>query len=328
MIAASLARSAAVAWDSRPRVDQRTASSSADQTAGNGNAPTTEINGSVQAGHPEPTAGGDASIILLPENPVWGEIEHKGWSSPTSKDLPNLQYISVILELPHLIEAKAVSLAPADPQSSLESPVPDLRAVDILQRPATMGLRDYLTHLITFGVVGSPEVATSFLTSYEYARFSSDALTELEFRNLMKQFAEVLRCMGPLSPAVITSLDIDGESDIDGDASSSTTSSATPVTPQNRSSGSEGTIRTAPSRRPGTNYTAASQNLHAGPEFVTPRSHKTTASRPSSQNRRLYSSSSSSSSMRSIRSQTSVIKLNRTHTDGALPYTLHIPRVR
>jgi hypothetical protein len=339
MIAASLARSAAVAWDSRPRVDQRTASNGADQTAGNGNASTTEINGSVEAGHPEPTAGADASIILLPEHPVWGEIEHKGWSSPTSKDLPNLQYISVILELPHLIEAKAVSLAPADPQSSLESPVPDLRAVDILQRPAAMGLRDYLTHLITFGVVGSPEVATSFLSSYEYARFSSDALTELEFRNLMKQFAEVLRCMGPLSPAVITSLDIDGESDIDGDASSSTTSSATPATPQNRSvasslrsvsihSGSEGTIRTAPSRRPGTNYTAASQNLHAGPEFVTPRSHKTTTSRPSSQNRRLYSSSSSSSSMRSIRSQTSVIKLNRTPTDGSLPYTLHIPRVR
>lgn len=334
MIAASLARSAAVAWDSRPRIDQRITSNGADQMMRNENTSTIEVNGSILAGHPESTAG-DAAIILPPEKPVWGEIEHKGWSSPMSKDLPNLQYITVILELPHLIEAKAVSLAPADPQSSLESPVPDLRVVDILQRPAAMGLRDYITHLITFGVVGSPDVATSFLSSYEYARFSSCALTELEFRDIMKQFAEVLRCMGPLSPAVITSLDIDGESDIDGDASSSTTSSATP---QSRSvasslrsvsihSGSEGTIRTAPSRRPGTNHTTATQNLHTGTDFVTPRSRNTIVSRPSSQNRRLYSSSSSSSSMRST-SQTSVIKLNRTHTDGGLPYTINIPRPR
>ncbi|KAM3080053.1 hypothetical protein ACMFMF_003465 [Clarireedia jacksonii] len=234
MIAASLARSAAVAWDSRPRVDQRNTLDGADQMTRNENASTTEFGGSVQRGHSRPTAG-DTPVIFPSETPVWGEIEHKGWSSPTSKDLPNLQYITVILELPHLIEAKAVSLAPADPQSSLESPVPDLRAVDILQRPAAMGLRDYITHLITFGVVSSPDVAISFLSSYEYARFSSDALTELEFRDLMKEFAELLRSMGPLSPAIITSLEINGESDIDGDASSSTTSSATPVTRQSRS---------------------------------------------------------------------------------------------
>ncbi|KAG6993724.1 hypothetical protein G7Y79_00051g086440 [Physcia stellaris] len=99
------------------------------------------------------------------ETPVWGTISHPGWSSPNSVDLPNLHLPPILLELPHLIEAKVVSLAPASllstdphsdstplqPQSQQESeqqaPISSPIATSLLRRPAPMGLRDYLTHL-------------------------------------------------------------------------------------------------------------------------------------------------------------------------------------
>ncbi|KAI4253393.1 MAG: hypothetical protein LQ352_003712, partial [Teloschistes flavicans] len=39
--------------------------------------------------------------------PHWGIISHPGWSSPSSPDLPDIQFETIILELPNLIEAKA-----------------------------------------------------------------------------------------------------------------------------------------------------------------------------------------------------------------------------
>jgi len=113
----------------------------------------------------------------------------------------------VIKELPHLIEAKAVSLAPIgtpsapslDAFSPLSTPEehenPDPRVVEILQRPATMGLREYIGHLTALGLISAPELGVEFLGLYERARFSSHALYEDEFRTLMGIFAEILRGM-------------------------------------------------------------------------------------------------------------------------------------
>lgn len=148
-------------------------------------------------------------LLINPKHPPWGHIEHPGWSSPASPDLPNLPYRTVIQELPNLIEAKAVSLAPPDALYSNETnpfdptgeaaiqSLPDMRVVEVLQRPASMGLRQYIGHLTSLRVVTPPEVGAEFLTLYERARFSSHQIHETEFRELMHLFAEILRGMTP-----------------------------------------------------------------------------------------------------------------------------------
>lgn len=145
--------------------------------------------------------------------PVWGTISHPGWSSPSSPDLPNLHYDPVILELPHLIEAKAVSLAPPDLLSTPPSPnnetepsdppLPDAFALELLQRPATMGLRDYVSHLTSLDMIHPATLCVSFLALYEKARFSGRPLDEAEFRALMHVFAEILRGMTVLSLDIV-----------------------------------------------------------------------------------------------------------------------------
>lgn len=341
MIVASLARSAAIARDSRPRVSPEPATIVSDPHARDTIAKAPESEHEEKEGRwflrkrPKQPEKEEPTVTIPPPSPVWGNITHNGWASPSSHDLPNLQYTTVILELPHLIEARAVSLAPPDPESTAQPPMPDIRAVDLLQRPASMGLRDYIGHLMTIEVLTSPSLATDFLSAYEYARFAAQQLSEEQFRDLMKQFSEVLRTMTALSPAILSSLDIEQESDIDGDASSS----STPATPRSRSpvsslsaSGSEGTIRTAPSRRVGT--LASTRRSEFGTAPATPRSRNRVVSRSPSMNsfaqsKRPYaiSSRSSSASLRST-SQGSVIKLSRTNEEGELPYTLNMPGAR
>ncbi|KAL6232574.1 hypothetical protein BDW75DRAFT_18480 [Aspergillus navahoensis] len=166
-----------------------------------------------------------------PENPPWGVIEHPGWSAPesslsasapdqgtsdgdTQMPTPGLCYRTVIRELPHLIEAKAVSLAPPDPFITVHPPnqsqagegegdgagdapsgLPDTRIVAILRRPGTMSLRSYINHLISLSILHPPETGLEFLALYERARFSGKELYEDEFRELMGVFADVLRGM-------------------------------------------------------------------------------------------------------------------------------------
>ncbi|KAG9239530.1 hypothetical protein BJ875DRAFT_501380 [Amylocarpus encephaloides] len=338
MIVASLSRSAAIAWDSRPRVSHQPATVVSEPD-------NRESIAKPQATEPHDKKGGflhkrltkpekhEETAVIPPPRPVWGDICHDGWASPTSPDLPNLQYTTVILELPHLIEARAVSLAPTDPESSSDQPMPDMRVVQLLQRPASMGLRDYLAHLTGLNIIISPFTAAEFVDAYEYARFGTRALSEYRFRDLMKQLAELLRSMVALDPTMLLDFDVQPESDIDDDA----TSSPTPITPRSRSlassrsvisrTGSEGTIRTTASRRVPT----------AGlgrPEFstapATPRSRRKPTSRSPSANSFAQSrvpyqgcSSSSNESLRSI-SQGSVIKLNMTNDEGSLPYTLNL----
>lgn len=159
--------------------------------------------------------GGKDRIFVpnAPEDPTWGIVAHPGWNSPSSQDLPDLQYETVIIELPNLIEAKAVSLAPPNPVASQmlafqpDTPLPpDERVVEALQRPANMGLRAYIAHLTTLGLISPPDLGTSFLHLYEQARFSSHALTEPEFRSLMGIFAEILRSMKSLDPTLVAEL--------------------------------------------------------------------------------------------------------------------------
>ncbi|MCJ1463205.1 hypothetical protein MMC07_001810 [Pseudocyphellaria aurata] len=181
--------------------------------------------------------------------PVWGIISHPGWSSPSSIDLPNLHYDPVIIELPHLIEAKAVSLAPPDPlftpfppnneNEPSDSPLPDALAVELLQRPASMGLRDYVSHLTSLAMIHPPTLGGSFLALYEKARFSGRPLDEAEFRALMHVFAEILRGMTVLSLDIVAELRAEEEreeeetwsdrtrSDSDADDGSSLRTSAT-----------------------------------------------------------------------------------------------------
>ena len=152
--------------------------------------------------------------------PVWGTISHAGWASPESPDLPNLHFEPVILELGHLIEAKAVSLAPVDPlweeamgneeiddaKQSSAPPPPNPLVVELLRRPSAMSLREYVAHLTALGMIAAPTLGTDFVVLYERARFSGDQLEEVEFRNLMTVFAEILRNMLPLDQRVLEGL--------------------------------------------------------------------------------------------------------------------------
>ncbi|KAL8685519.1 MAG: hypothetical protein Q9218_007713 [Villophora microphyllina] len=156
--------------------------------------------------------------------PSWGTISHPGWSSPSSTDLPNINFESIIQELPNLIEAKAVSLAPVDPlyippsplpnplplssdplpnNPESEPPPPDPLLVTLLQRPTTMGLRDYIAHLTTLGMLDRPDLTHHFLALYEKARFSGEPIGDAEFRHLMAMFADILRSMKELDTLVI-----------------------------------------------------------------------------------------------------------------------------
>ncbi|KAF1984257.1 hypothetical protein K402DRAFT_395917 [Aulographum hederae CBS 113979] len=181
-----------------------------------------------------PTADLATAIKLSPTLPPWGPISHPGWSSPSIPDLPHLHYRPIILELPNLIEAKAVSLAPADDaviSLHLSPPLlsddgeevegggrPDTRVVAVLQRPSTMGVRDYLARLVGYGLVTPPTLAARFLTRYERARFSGSPVTEDEFRELMAVFGDILAGMTTLSAGLLADLQ-DGDDDGDGDGS-------------------------------------------------------------------------------------------------------------
>lgn len=166
-----------------------------------------------------PTASARISAVTQSDKrkdeaqPTWGNITHPGWSSPASPDLPNLHFDTVIAELPNLIEAKAVSLAPINtlliPQPD-EIHLPDERIVEILQRPLNMGLRDYIAYLDSLGLINPSHLGADFLFLYERARFSTEPLDEHQFRTLMSIFASILRAMTKLNPDLVAELhDID-----------------------------------------------------------------------------------------------------------------------
>lgn len=212
-----------------------------------------------------------------------------------------------------------------------------------------MGLRDYISHLDSLGMINSPPTAADFLTAYEYARFSFQALSQGGFRELMRLFAELLRSMQALNSSIIASLDIDISQDqIHSDASSLSSAWAQSSSPSISSAHSDsgsggysiGTIRTAPSRRVTTNGTTTDRHSAFSTAPATPGSRRpnllASSRSPSinnfAQSRRPYNGSGSSSaefssgssSVRSM-SQSSVIHLRRPSEDGELPFVLTPP---
>lgn len=141
-----------------------------------------------------------------PLEPRWGKIAHPGWSSPAAKELPNLEYATVVDELIDLVEAKAVSLAPVDLLAEPGpdgTPEPDPRVIEVLTRVESMGMRPYLQHLIAIGAAPDTSLTVAFLSAYERARFSSKPLSEEDFDAMMRMFAELLRNMTPVDVGML-----------------------------------------------------------------------------------------------------------------------------
>lgn len=358
IIVEGLGRSAAIAYEARPRVSPVVPAEQFPVTGGGANKEAAPAGRSGwRSRFRKSSVSVDGVGIHIPQHrEVWGKIEHPGWASPTSPDLPNLQYDSVILELPNLIEAKALTLAPPDPESKTDPPTLDPNAVALLQRPEHMGLREYLTLLTDLGVLAPLPLTAEFLSKYEAARFAARPLSNDQFRHLMHLFAEILRHMHPLSPAALARYEDDDdrssgpaptESDIDNDAprGTSPSSAGTPRYLQvsrtrdsssgrgrrNSSSSLSSAGRGAPHRSGlGMRNSSANTWFHYQTAPTTPKSRHTALSRKSSsesfaQTRRPYQLSSGTSSggasLRSVGAG-SVIRLAGSEDGTDLPYVL------
>ncbi|KAL2882516.1 hypothetical protein SGCOL_002257 [Colletotrichum sp. CLE4] len=345
MITADLKRSAAIAYDARPRIETNLLGGDMEEVLvekQNSGGSAARKRFQLPTLKKPATTEKETGIALPPRRPVWGEIEHYGWSSPNSLDLPDLQYSTVLSELPNLIEAKALTLAPPDPTSPSQPPMLDADAVALLQRPLPMSLRDYLGHLAELGVISLNATTADFLSTYEHARFSTRAISNAQFRELMHLFAAILRGMRPLDPAVLGPLDEPSEgseSDIDNDAPIATN----PTTPRSLSrSATQSTQGSYNRRTPTVNARNSSANTWAQYRTApaTPLGTLRGAiSRSSSMNsfaqtRPAYGPNHSSSSV-SLRSRASgssasgsVIRL-ATRTDSTdLPYILSLRETR
>ncbi|CAO2655953.1 Nn.00g047560.m01.CDS01 [Neocucurbitaria sp. VM-36] len=363
MVVKHLRRSAVIAWDSRPR-DIRGEVDGTDEEDGQGEGETRPNTAEgkrekekekvvKKKGHHHAP---DATIIpVSAKSPPWGHVSHPGWASPSSPDLPNLQYWSVICELPNLIEAKAVSLAP--PDSAIEEgalqypdnapPLPDARIVTLLQRPRAMGLREYLSRLAEFGLLKVPSLGPTFLARYEYARFSTDSLTEMEFRSIMSVFADILNGMTEIDPAVIEEAraqsilsDIRSLAPTDFSMSDSSSSHShvpyrTPQLGRQRSISSSSDDEIVASSDEGTHSphtlrTAPSRQRQRSSVFATPRTPSQRSARSGSETgsvlrqQRSPSTILPNSSSSSLRSAHSVIRLHPNPSQGELPYQYHI----
>jgi hypothetical protein len=350
MVAKELIRSAIVAWDSRPRELRDEEDGDMEDLSTRPN--TAESKKEKEKAHKKKKSdhhGIETTILpVSARNPPWGHVSHPGWASPSSPDLPNLQYWSVLCELPNLIEAKAVSLAPPDPvmdevglqYADNAPPLPDAQIVTLLQRPRAMGLRDYLARLAEFGLLNPPSLGATFLAQYEHARFSTASLSEPDFRAIMAIFAEILNGMTELDQDVIDearaqSIASDNRSlaPTESDVSSSSSSQShvpyrTPLLDRQRptsmySQSSHGdetsspqTARTAPSRQqqrsPGLFDMPRTPSLRSQSDTGSVLIHAPERSSPST----ILPNSSTSS----LRSAQSVIRLHPNPSDSDLPY--------
>jgi hypothetical protein len=369
MIVKHLRRSAIVAWDSRPR-DVRTEGHTREDTddeVGERRPGTAERDKEKDKPyHKKHNGHGVPDATILPisaKTPPWGHVLHPGWASPASPDLPNLQYWGVICELPNLIEAKAVSLAPPDPtvetgsiQFQYETPLlPDAQIVTLLQRPRAMGLRSYLARLSELGLLNPPSLGPVFLAQYEHARFSTASITEVQFKDIMFVFADILNSMTELDADVIEDLRAQSiysetrslaptQSSSSGSISSSSSSShslpahrtqqlahqpsSSSLSSSLSSSSSAAsphspqTLRTAPSRQ-----AQRGSGTHSTPRTPSALSFRTMSDRGSVVVREPQRSPSTilpNSSTSSLGSGRSVIRLHPNPSEGELPYQYDI----
>ncbi|KAL8684328.1 MAG: hypothetical protein Q9224_006433 [Gallowayella concinna] len=340
LVAEKLEETAAIAYEARPRDLSKDTPAQPEQQE-------TSVVRGQNAANEHPT-------------PPWGPISHPGWSAPASPDLPHLQLNPIISELSNLIEAKAVSLAPQYPPydpdpntTTAEPPLPDALIVEYLQRPATMGLRNYFAHLTALGMLSpSSTTTTQFLALYEKARFSSQPIDEYAFRHLMALFADILRNLQPLDHAIIDQLrtenaSIYSESNADDAYNNDTTSVKSNGTVQRTTSkpeeyhtprperysvssgseaGSEGTVRTAPSQ-PTVSRRNVSLRGERSPsarrQFLVGNGNG--VGMLSRSQRSLRSKASFAHSVASQKSAGSVIRLAEARTELDLPYTIIAP---
>lgn len=195
MIQTGLLQSATVAYKARPRSLNGKPSEElkmpTEHTAQGSKA--TDENRSDSKDGEDATSGTMASV----ERPPWGPISHPGWSSPSASDIPNVQYCTVVAEIPNLIEARAVSICADGTNDDL---------LELLSRRNSISLRAYLPFLASMGMLGKkdPEVQ-QLVEIYEKARFSGVPLSEEEFRALTTSSAHLLQSMvGPSTRASST----------------------------------------------------------------------------------------------------------------------------
>lgn len=323
LVVEGLARSAIIAYQARPR-----------DTAGE------ESGREREGGEEAPDKGLTISNL---DHPPWGEISHPGWSPPSSSDLSDLEYEPVIEELPNLIEAKAVSLAPVDPlltpprrihgrhdhnfpSHNEHQPLPDARVVDVLKRPITMCFRDYISHLSSLGLINPPHLGGQFLSIYEHARFSSHPLTENEFRSLMGIFAEILRGMTSLDPDLVADIQ---DSDLHrGDKSFAGSFGDGDVdTLDSRGGDSDAGSQSSSSRPSDASTTGSVQR----PTHTPPMSHRTSGTAWTGDHRGMGPRTPSMNSLRRVQSNmsrssgNSVIRLTEARSPLDLPYTIDAP---
>ncbi|CAM1509194.1 Fc.00g029330.m01.CDS01 [Cosmosporella sp. VM-42] len=324
MIAAGLSRSATIAYASRPRLEAEGEEQEDLDLDRSRSKPEFDNSG---------TSPEETGVFIPPHRAVWGEIEHYGWASPNSPDLPNLQYITVLSELPNLIEGKALTLAPPDPTSQTDPPLLDPDAVALLQRTANMGLRDYIVHLAELGVLDMDATTTQFLSQYEYARFSTRPISNARFKELMHLFAEILRAMEPFNPDVI---DGGQESDVTSSESQADYDArmGTGTPRSNPSNADSGSIISSTNSAKQTSsaswyqWRTAPNSLRSRVTGATGAVSRKSSNNSLGQSRRHYpvSSQPSSSSLRSRASARSgsVIRLATRHDTSDLPYILSL----
>lgn len=217
MISAGLQRSAAITYLSRPRDLVDDIAEDVRRRPG-----ATYSRPRLTARTPD-IIGQELGIKLPRQEVLWGKIEQPGWASPNSDDLPNLQYATVLSELPNLIEAKAMTVAPPDPESTAEQPILNTEVTELLQRDTTQTVRQYLEYLADLGVIEMDNTTIEFLNQYEHARFSNKPISNTRFRDLMHLFAELLRTMtSPDLDYIPEAAQVQSFSDIDSDAPGTT----------------------------------------------------------------------------------------------------------
>ena len=199
-ILSQLERSALITWISRPR-DLR---------------PEKEINAFAEKARSLATKGSKVSgkhdevdwKLRQPgpqvdsANPPWGTIKHQGWSTPLCDDFPNLQLSRIICELPNLIEAQAVSAISTKGNikddicdDAIQSQKNHRQLSKIIQRSTGMDLQEYLGRLVKFGIIKEGTTVARFTRRYELARFSSEEISEVHFRELISLFSSMLSGM-------------------------------------------------------------------------------------------------------------------------------------
>ncbi|KAI5240224.1 hypothetical protein E4T42_08453 [Aureobasidium subglaciale] len=225
--------------------------------------------------HAEPTTVGKI-VHVDPQHPPWGRVSHAGWSSPSQLDAhlaPHVHFRTVVMELPNLVEARAVSLAPPDPsfdpQTRDGTATPDRQVVNLLSRKPTADMRSYLAQLSGLGLI-PPEAGQDFVQRYEHARFSPIPINEDDFEDLMSAFAILLANLNQLPPRLID-LAHSSSSDFTSDSSSLSSISSRSDSISSSIAGSVFRARTPGSRLP---------------SFYTPRASLSVARTPSPTARR------------------------------------------